>query len=139
MRFLGIDYGTKRVGLALSDENGFLAFPFIILSNTKNLLGDIADILKKENVQEVVVGESRNEDNSENKINKGIEKFIFDIEKKFNLKVHREKEFFSSYEAHSKMGKEVNNARQDKFSKTENIDSKAAAIILQRFLDRRNR
>ncbi len=139
MRFLGVDYGTKRVGLALSDENGTLAFPFTIISNTKNLIEEEGDIIKKENIGEVVVGESRDEANKENKIQTAVEKFILELEKQFSLKVHKEKEFFSSFEAHSRMGKESNNARKDKFAKTEDLDSKAAAIILQRFLDRINK
>jgi putative Holliday junction resolvase len=139
MRFLGVDYGTKRVGLALSDENGTLAFPFTTLLNTKNILEEIEEIIEKENIEELVVGESRDADNSENKINKKIEDFIYKLKENSQIKIHREKEFFSSFEAHSRMGKEANSARQAKFSKTTELDSKAAAVILQRFLDRRNK
>ena len=46
-KFLGIDYGMKRIGLALSDENGTLAFPKEILPNDLNLFKKIGDILKK--------------------------------------------------------------------------------------------
>ena len=137
MKLLGIDYGTKRVGLAFSDENGALAFPLTILSNAKDLLEKLEEIIKKENIQEIVVGESLDQNNNPNKISKELEEFIGLLTLKFFLPIHKEKEFFSSFEAHSRMGKEVNNARKDKFAKTKDLDSKAAAIILQRFLDRR--
>jgi putative Holliday junction resolvase len=139
MRFLGIDYGTKRVGLALSDENGTLAFPFTTILNSKSLTEEIGEIIKKEKISEIVVGESLDQNNNPNKIEKELEEFIGLLTLKFFLPIHREKEFFSSFEAHSRMGKEANSARKDKFAKTEDLDSKAAAIILQRYLDRINK
>jgi RNase H-fold protein (predicted Holliday junction resolvase) len=84
-----------------------------------------------------VIGESFDQNNNPNKISKELEEFIGLLTLKFFLPVHRQKEFFSSFEAHSRMGKEANDARKSKFTKTENIDAKAAAIILQRYLDRR--
>ena len=44
MKYLGIDFGSKRVGLALSDENLQFAFPFKVLENSENLLEDIKKI-----------------------------------------------------------------------------------------------
>ncbi|MBI2055652.1 MAG: Holliday junction resolvase RuvX, partial [Candidatus Sungbacteria bacterium] len=46
MRYMGIDYGAKRIGLALSDEQGFIAFPYAAVEN----LDDICAVIKKERV-----------------------------------------------------------------------------------------
>ena len=49
LRFMGIDYGTKRIGVAISDENNTLAFPKEIVLNDVNTLGRLADIIKNDN------------------------------------------------------------------------------------------
>ena len=49
MRFLGIDYGTKRIGLAISDENGKIAFPKEILPNDFHVFDRLGVLIKKEN------------------------------------------------------------------------------------------
>ena len=56
MRFLGIDYGTKRIGVAVSDENGMLAFPKEIIQNDKNTFDKLSEIIKKEKTVSVTVG-----------------------------------------------------------------------------------
>ena len=55
MKILGIDYGTKRTGLALSDETGKVAFPYAVISNS---LDEIIKVIELEGVSEVVIGES---------------------------------------------------------------------------------
>ena len=50
MRYLGIDYGSKRVGLALSDEAGTIGFPHAILKNTRRLIDELRVIIAKENI-----------------------------------------------------------------------------------------
>jgi putative holliday junction resolvase len=139
MRFLGIDYGEKRIGLALSDEGGKIAFPKEIIENNLDTVDKIGKILKEKNVGQIVIGDSVNAQGEANIISNAITSFSEEIGKKFQLPVHKEKEFFSSFEAHGRMGKEVNSARQDKFAKTEDVDAKAAAVILQRYLDRVNK
>lgn len=144
MKFLGIDYGTKRIGLAISDENHTFAFPKEIISNNKDVFSKLESILVKEKISEVVVGESLDFSGQPNILAKKVNNFISELENKFKLKIHREKEFLTSVEArkagstkmsfqttqaHSKMGN----------TKSEKVDASAAALILQRFLDRRSR
>jgi putative Holliday junction resolvase len=140
MRFLGIDYGTKRIGLALSDENGQLAFPNGIFPNDPSLLKEIGIILKKENIGEIVVGESTNFQGQPNIIlSKKIEIFILELQARFEIPVFKQKEFLTSVEARGKKGKEENNARKTKKKLNKKIDDSAAALILQRYLDKKNR
>lgn len=124
MKFLGIDYGTKRIGIAVSDERAVLAFPRVILKNDKNIFKNIRQIIAAENPQAIVVGESLNFKGRPNRIAAEIETFILELEK-FNLPTHSEKEFLTSVEAR-------------RYSEAEKADASAAALILQRYLDRKN-
>ena len=60
MRYLGVDYGSKKIGLALSDEGGTMGFPHTIISNTPRLIDELCALIAKENIGAVVIGESRN-------------------------------------------------------------------------------
>ncbi|MBX6351829.1 MAG: Holliday junction resolvase RuvX [Thermoflavifilum sp.] len=66
MRILSVDYGTRRVGLALSDPTGTLAQGFSVLQNTADadVLREISRIVDEEGVAEVIVGYPRNMDGS---------------------------------------------------------------------------
>ena len=126
MRFLGIDYGTKRVGLAISDEGGQIAFPKSVVSNTKDIVFDIKKVCLEEDASIIVIGESRNLDWKPNSLMKDIESFMEDLKKEIDIPLHLEPEFLTSHQAQKIQGK--NNL----------LDASAAAIILQRFLDREN-
>ncbi|MBP9715142.1 MAG: Holliday junction resolvase RuvX [Candidatus Pacebacteria bacterium] len=144
MRILGIDYGTKRIGIALSDESGVLAFPKEIILNDVNTWKKIEKILKSEDVGEVVIGESLNLDGKPNILLARIEIFIQEFKNRFSLPVHKQKEFLTSIEARkSKIGKQDRDKSQasSKVKKvnTTNMDASAAALILQRYLDKKNK
>ncbi|MCX8513618.1 MAG: RuvX/YqgF family protein [Candidatus Pacebacteria bacterium] len=92
MKYLGIDYGSIRVGIAESDDNGKIAFPVTILDNNKDLLKDILELIKALNIDCIVIGESLNLNGKENIINKEIKSFAEDLEKKSSKIIHFEKE-----------------------------------------------
>lgn len=135
MKYLGIDYGTKRIGLAISDKGGFLAKPLMVVKNDSKVLESIIDLIKSEGVESVVIGESKNQAGQANSIEQDISDFIGLLTLKTFLPIKRVTESFSSFEAHHRQGKESKNARKSKITKTQNLDAKAAAIILQRHLD----
>ena len=144
MRFLGIDYGTKRIGLAISDENGTLAFPKEILANDIKTFENLAILIKKENIKEIVVGESVDFSGKLNALSGRIEVFILELKEKFNLPVHKQKEFLTSVEARKSTNtkKDFNSPQSHskvKQIKSGRVDASAAALILQRYLDRRSR
>ncbi len=135
MKYLGIDYGSKRVGLAISDSYGKVAMPYKIIENNDNLLDEILKIIDKEKIDEIVIGKSKNLNNKDNLIQKEIDEFIFKIEKK--IKVNQINEIYTSSE--SKLGILKGLRRTDKKSrkvkKEFHIDDKAASMILKTFLD----
>ncbi len=128
-RILGVDYGTKRIGLAISDENKVLAFPKDVIPNDAETLGKIAQVIKEENITEVVVGESRDYKGEPNVVEKDAEVFARKLVEDFGLPIHRIQEFLTSVEAR----------RQSEGNKSfaGRADASAAALILQRYLDRR--
>lgn len=128
MKTIGIDYGTKKVGIAVSDDTATLAFPKAVLRNSHTLLGEIKSIIKSNEVKEIVVGQSLNTDGKENLLMKDIKRFISLLEKEIGLVVHLEPEFFTSVEAHK--------GKKDGGVSSYMIDASAASLILQRYLDK---
>jgi len=143
MRFMGIDYGTKRIGVAISDENSVLAFPKEIVENNSQTFDKLRDIIGKEKVKEIVVGESVDFSGKLNALSGRIEVFILELQEKFELPVHKQKEFLTSVEArrYENLGGQArkSNAHSKlKQIKSGRVDAGAAALILQRYLDRIN-
>ena len=143
MRFMGIDYGTKRIGVAISDENGVLAFPKEIVANDMQTFDKLRDIIGKEKVKEIVVGESVDFSGKLNALSGRIEVFILELQEKFELPVHKQKEFLTSVEArrYENLGGQArkSNAHSKlKQIKSGRVDAGAAALILQRYLDKIN-
>ncbi|HPS21751.1 MAG TPA: Holliday junction resolvase RuvX [Candidatus Paceibacterota bacterium] len=138
MHILGIDYGSKKVGIAISDEEEKFAFPKIILPNDLTLTDKIREICEEEKVASIVLGESTDLSGKKNKIMGSIEEFKKNLEGEMDLPVYYEKEFMTSLFARRGIGKLINNARKIKNKKDKKIDDSAAALILQRFLDKQN-
>ncbi len=124
MRLLGIDYGTKRIGLALSDEAGHFAMPHSVLSNTKETLVEVVNICLKEKVQTVVMGESSNYDSTPNPVMADIKTFATALADKAKCQVVFEPEFYTSQEAQRIIGKD------------NLFDARAAALILKSYIDK---
>jgi putative Holliday junction resolvase len=135
MKYMGIDYGTKRVGIALSDDSGTLSRPVAVLKNTKALLDEVQEIITREDVGGIVIGNSEG-----NKVQNDINEFIGQLTLTTFLPIEQMNESFSSVEAHGRMGKEQTSARAVKSpNKPDDLDARAAAVILQRFLDKNSR
>lgn len=124
MRYLGIDYGAKRIGLAVSDEEGKMAFPYEVVLNQGDIVEKMGEIIEKEKIDKIVVGESKNFEGEPNKIMKDIEKFVLGIKAGFKVEIIFEPEFLTSVQA--KKSQPESGMR----------DASAAAIILQSYLDR---
>lgn len=143
-RFMGIDYGTKRIGVAISDENGTLAFPKEIVLNDFNTFKKIGDIIKEEKVGEIVIGESVDFSGKLNALSGRIEVFVLELKERFKLPVHKQKEFLTSVEARKSGSRKKDFNPSQAHSKLKQIksgrvDASAAALILQRYLDKINK
>jgi putative Holliday junction resolvase len=138
MRYLGIDYGAKNIGLAISDEDGRIAFPLKNIKNNLETIDNIHNICGENNIEGIILGESLDKDGNKNKIMGSIEAFKKNIESDLDIPVYFEKEFMTSLFSSQDLNKDIFIAKKIKKEKTEKDDSKAASLILQRFLDRKN-
>lgn len=128
MKYLGIDFGSKKVGFAQSDDEGRIAFPLMISPNDGVLLKDTLELVREMKFNVVVIGESVDEKGKPNKIAKEARSFGTQIENGIDVKVVFEKEWYSTVEARKQPGNENNHE----------VDDQAAAIVLQRYLDKVN-
>ncbi len=125
MRLMGIDVGSKRVGIALSDEEGKFAIPKAVLPNDRYLFTEIKRMCEAYGVTQIVMGESKDFKGNENVIMKDIKFFKGELERDLGLPVHFEPEFLTSHQAAQTQGN------------SPLLDASAAALILQSFLDRK--
>ena len=133
-RILAIDPGTKRLGLAISDEKKIIATPLAAVDKTswKKLLSEIKAVIASYDAVAVVVGLPLNTDGSESFMSKEARKMADKLALSIDLPVYLQDERMTSYEARGRLwqrGIEPSMTKQF-------VDSEAAAIILTDFLDR---
>ena len=132
MRYLGIDYGSKKVGLALSDEGGTMGFPRAVVP-TAGIELVLRKLIADERVEVVVIGESKNLDGSDNPIASDARALATAITETFGLPVYFEPEMFTSAEAR----RARDESRTGRSPKDESdVDASAAALILTSYLSK---
>lgn len=124
MRILGIDFGKKRVGLSLTDEQGMMAFPYGVYDNDFTLLKRIIALIEEKQVGEIVIGHSLDKAGKPNDIHKQVEGFITDITLETGIPIHLEPEQYTTQAALRIQGR---NAM---------TDAAAATLILENFITR---
>ena len=137
MKYLGIDYGTKRIGIAVSDESGMMAFPREIVQGGKRALETIFDLVKAEEVGTIVVGHSLNTSGERNLLMEDVDAFIEELQKLTGVPVTLQDERFSSIAARAMDQLKPSANTRNSEARMEHIDDRAAAIMLQRYLDRK--
>jgi len=134
MRFLGIDHGSHRIGLAYGDEIGVATpLPAIATDDVSKQWAGLASVLKNRRITEVVVGHPLNMDGSSGPKAQEVEVFARRLRTEFGLPVHLVDERLTSYEAEST----IPPSKRRAIRKSGLIDSRAATIILQDYLDTR--
>lgn len=128
MKYLGIDFGTKKVGFAQSDDEGRIAFPLMISPNDGQLLKDTLELIRAMKFSTIVIGESVDQKGKPNPIAKEARMFGKNIEDACDVQIVFEKEWYSTVEARKQPGKGGDH----------DVDDQAAAIVLQRYLDKVN-
>ena len=138
MKYIGIDYGSKRIGVAVSDESAFMAFPVGTIDASPKALQEVLDIMKENGAHVAVVGESRDLAGKPNPIMKEIEAFAEALQAA-QVAVEFEPEFMTSQLAARQFGRQSVSRPQTRTrdaKDAEHHDASAAAIILQGYLDR---
>lgn len=124
MRLMGIDYGSKRIGISLSDESGSMAFPHGVIPNDGKAHKAIVTIIEEKRVGTIIIGHSLDKEGQANKIHKAVEELITDLTLETGLPIHLEPEQFSTQQAIRIQGR------------TSQTDAAAAALILDSFIQR---
>ena len=133
MNALGIDWGEKRIGLAFADTLLGVAFPIkpAIQSKFKDRLAYIENSILERSIKLIVIGYPINMDGTKGFMAEKVDAFILQLEKRFRLPVHRVDERLTSH-----------NVKQDLMAfnqkinlKSGDVDSRAACILLQDFLN----
>ena len=137
MRYLGLDLGTKTLGLALSDKLGIVAsfYKNITYKDIDDLINQIKEIIEKEKVEELVLGLPKNMNNSLGERAEETIKFKENLEKEINKKIHLEDERLTTKVAESILI----NADMSRKKRKKEIDGLSAVVILHSFLDSKER
>ena len=132
MRYLGIDYGLKRVGLAMTDPGGSVAYPHSIIEweRRDELFDRLLAVIRDEGVEAVVVGLPLGLDGEETETTRIARNFAARLNRRTGLPVHLEDERLTSFEAERAM-QEVGVPWK---KRKKHLDSQAALRILQGFL-----
>lgn len=126
-RLMGIDYGKKRVGVAISDEVGMMAFPHQVFANDNELVKNLCAVITGKSVSEIVIGHSLDKEGNPNSIHSKVETLITDLTLETGLPIHLESELYTTQAALRIQGR---NAM---------TDAAAATLILDNFIIRNNR
>lgn len=133
MKYLGIDYGTRRIGVAVSDDAGKVAFPLTTLQSGRDAVSEVAALAKSREASTIIVGESRGLSGEANPVMEDIEQFVADLKELTKLPVEYEAEFFTSAQAARQFAPD---GSRKAAPSQEKLDASAAALILQAHLDR---
>ena len=138
MRYIGLDLGTKTLGIALSDKLGILASSLKTIKfdneDYNSLIPELKKIIEENDVKTVVLGLPKNMNNSLGFASERSLNFKKLIEDNIDIEVILEDERLSSVEANNVML----SADISRNKRKEKVDALAATIILQRYLDRKD-
>ncbi len=136
MRYLGLDLGTKTIGLAISDKTALIATSYSVLhhdNNPNSCLDDLINIINKEQIDALVLGLPKNMNNTLGNRAEETLKFKEFLESKLSIPIYLEDERLTTKSAEYYLI-EGNTSRK---KRKKVIDKVAATIILQSFLDQR--
>ena len=132
-RILGIDYGEKRVGLAMTDPLAIIASGYNTIrnKNRKDLIKELSEIIQSNGVSEVVVGIPYSLDGESGTMAESVKEFVRELDASIKVKVETWPVEFSSEDAKSELRKLGVDFRKNKGE----VDKMAAALILRSYMD----
>jgi len=142
-RILGIDYGEKRIGLALTDAGNSMASPLKAVPNDESLAKSLQDIIKEYNVERIIVGIPVNLKGEHGYEARIVLRFVESIIEPFGLPVVKIDERFTSHISADMLSgnrscntckKKRNHTDMQRIRKSGNIDKISAAVILNDYL-----
>ena len=133
IRIIGLDLGTKKIGVSICDENQSIATPYktLIKKDTKNFINEIKEIVDENDVKAIIIGNPINMDGSQGKSSQSVKDIANNISKFINLPICLWDERLSTVGAFNISSQlDINVSKREK-----DIDKNAAAFILQGAID----
>ena len=133
IRIIGLDLGTKRIGVSICDENQSIATPFktLIKKDTKQFINEIMEIVDENDVKAIIIGNPINMDGSQGKSSQSVKDIANNISKSINLPICLWDERLSTVGAFNLSSQlDINVTKREK-----DIDKNAATFILQGAID----
>ena len=133
-RILGIDFGTRRIGVALGDILGITACPFLVIErkSVEEDLKALGAIIKEQDVTLVVMGDPLNMDGSAGVLTDNVKAFANKLNEKFNVEIKYVDERLTTLQANRILIEEADYSREKRKGVRDKV---AAALILQSYLD----
>jgi len=132
-RILAIDFGTKRIGLAITDPLKMFAIPFDTLPNNISTITAIIKIINEKNVKQIILGYPVKESGEETSISPLLNKFKKELENKTGIQIQLVDERYSSDIASKRILESVKSRKKRRDKSL--IDKNAAAVILEDYLN----
>lgn len=132
-RILGIDYGTKRIGVAVSDPTQLIAQGVATLEHNEQLFEQLLTVVKREEVVRIVVGMPYNQDVGKGKKELEVEEFIRQLKQHTSVEIDTWDESYSSVNAHQAFI-DIGMKKKKRQQKAR-VDEMAARLMLQGYLD----
>lgn len=132
-RILGIDYGAKRIGIAITDPLKMFSYPLTTLSNDKNLWKNINKIFDEYEVEMIILGYPLKEDGTKSQSTHMVEEFKIELQKKISAPIILFDERYSSEIAKQNIIASVPSKKKRRNKGL--IDKNAASVILQDYLE----
>ncbi len=132
-RLIGLDLGSKRIGVSICDEKQLIATPFktINRTNAKELINELKIIIEENNIKGIIIGNPLNMDGSSSRSTQSVKDISENIEKSINLPICLWDERLSTVGAFNLSSQlDINVSKREK-----KIDENAAAFILQGAID----
>ena len=132
-RLIGLDLGSKRIGIGICDENHKIATPFktVIKTNLDDFIKQLKEIIEENNIKGIIVGNPVNMDGSFGKSSQSVKDTVINLEKFINIPFSLWDERLSTVGAFNISSQlDINVSKREK-----DIDKNAAAFILQGALD----
>ena len=134
MRYLAIDYGLKRTGLALCDARETIASPMTVITGQGGIIDKIVHVIGHEDIDAVIMGLPLNMDGTESSQTRRVRDFAEKVTCKIEVPLYFQDERLRSFDAEQKLaGLGITRKKKKK-----HLDAVAAASILQAFLDKKH-
>ncbi len=136
-KFLGLDIGEKRIGVALSQDRIVVPFDIIDSTNLSKALSDIARICRSESIEKIIIGIPKSSNLKPKKITFQIDKihkFAMELTKNLNIEITYIDETLTSKEAERKIKNLKLNPKTKEYK--EKIDKLSAQLILEQFISK---